>query len=172
MWLPYCFNALRAFWIFQNVLIRNGEQKKASFTFGGYVKMDTLVMTLAAKLVIWQSQPIANIWCKLLLYFGVGLWSKQFSQITCRFIFFRWLATSLKWPVISVALSNTGELQSFTFRLSLFFWVVRSVKWFSRGLCVVFHNIFNRQGICFNVHGFASLSSHVDTSAVNHPHLV
>ena len=36
------------------------------------------------------------------------------------FIFFRWLAMPLKWPVISVALLETRELQYFTFTQSVF----------------------------------------------------
>ena len=36
VWLLYCFDALRAFLIFQKVLVRNGEQKKVKFNFDGY----------------------------------------------------------------------------------------------------------------------------------------
>ena len=142
VWLLYCFNALKAFWIFQKVFIRKGEQKSLIQSFRLFliilfmailfltitslnwkaetaavnpnsknwspctlaVKMDPLVLYLATKLVIQQSPPIANFWWEQLLYFGVSLWC---SEIMCGFIFFRWLAMPLKWPLHSVALSAT-----------------------------------------------------------------
>ena len=84
----------------------------------------------------------------------------------CGFIFFRWLAMPLNWPLNSVALisySLSPLERAFFFEL----WGV--LKWFLHWLFVVFQNIFNPQGMCFNVLRFVSRKDTSVSSAVRRP---